>query len=243
MIGDIFRVLGRALSAVFGNLGIVIPVILVPSVAMGILDHVLFNALNIDTTGQDANIQIFKVGMAWQASALGMEILYGPIFAATAVYVGRGTGKPGLYAALNFALNRYSRVFKWHAAAFILINVGMIVILPGILYTLRYAFVDSVCCIEDEKWPLARSTKLTRGRRKRIFLIFLPYFIYIQVAMLAYLQVVADWYLLAGIHMLTYFVVYIFAVAMYVMYEERTTKRKKKTEGEVAAPVAAPERA
>jgi hypothetical protein len=100
----------------------------------------------------------------------------------------------------------------------------MLVILPGVIYTLNYAFVDSVCCIEDERWPLSRSTKLTRGRRQRIFFLFLPLLLYGQVSVIAYLQLVkVGWVQVAALHFATYGLFFLYAILMYVMYEERTS--------------------
>jgi hypothetical protein len=227
MLTDLVRILSRALKTTFGNPTVVIPVLLVPAILLGISDTALFQALDIDQGGADANMEILKVALAWQGTSLLTEIFYGPIFVATAIYLGRAQGPATLYGALNFALNRYGRLFKWHAAAYVLINVGMIVILPGVLYTLNYAFVDSVCCIEDERWPLSRSTRLTRGRRQRIFLIFLPYFIYVQVAMVFYLKLVDNWLFVSALHTVTYAALFTFSVAMYVLYEERTAPKSK----------------
>ena len=227
MLKDIARNVARGVRTMLGNPGVVIPMLLLPALVLGIADTAVFNWLGITQNAEDANMQIVKVGLGWQATALINEIFFGPIFVATAIYLARGQGPANLYSALNFALNRYSRLFKWHAAAVLLISVGSIVILPGVLYTLNYAFVDSICCIEDERWPLSRSTKLTRGRRQRIFFLFLPFFIYEQISMIGYLKLVKiGWYYVAGMHFATYAVVFLYAIVMYVMYEERTSKAK-----------------
>jgi hypothetical protein len=226
MMKDIARNVARGVRTMLGHPGVVIPMILLPSLVLGFADTAVFNWLGITQNAEDANMQIVKVGLGWQATALINEIFFGPIFVATAIYLGRGQGPANLYSALNFALNRYSRLFKWHAAAVLLISVGSIVILPGVLYTLNYAFVDSICCIEDERWPLSRSTKLTRGRRQRIFFLFLPYFVYEQISMIGYLKLVKiGWYYVSAMHFATYSVVFLYAVVMYVMYEERTAQK------------------
>jgi hypothetical protein len=228
MLTDLGRNLSRAIGTMLGNPGVVIPVILLPAVVLGVVDTAVFHWLGISQSVDETNMQIVKVGLGWQATALVTEIFFGPIFVAVAIYLGRGQGPPNLYSAVNFALNRYGRLFKWHAAACLMISVGMIVILPGVLYTLNYAFVDSVCCVEDERWPLSRSTKLTRGRRKRIFLLFLPYFVYEQISMIGYLKLVKiGWVYVAGMHFATYAVVFLYAITMYVMYEEKTSQKAK----------------
>ena len=227
MLRDIARNVSRGVRTMLRNPGVVIPVLLVPALALGVADTAVFHWLGVAQSAGDANMELVKVSLGWLGTALVHQIFFGPIFVATAIYLARGAGPANLYGALNFALNRYRRLFPWHAAAAILISAGMLVILPGVIYTLNYAFVDSICCIEDERWPLSRSTKLTRGRRQRIFFLFLPYFIYLQVAMIGYLQLLKiGWYYVAAMHFATYALLFLYAIVMYVMYEERTSKTK-----------------
>jgi hypothetical protein len=237
MLQDLVRIVARALRTTLGNPGVVVPLVLVPAILLGLADTAVFNALGINQTGDDTNMQIVKVALGWEATALLCELFYGPIFVASAIYLGRGLGPANLYSTLNFALNRYPRLFRWHATAAVMIAFGLMFVLPGVIYTMNYAFVDSVCCIEDEPWPLSRSTKLTRGRRKRIFFLYLPYFIYGQVVMIAYLRLVkVAWYWVSALHFATYSWVFLYAVMMYILYEERTAAKPKQVE--LAAPPA-----
>ena len=81
--------------------------------------------------------------------------------------------------AFNFGLLRWRQVVWPYTAATLVIWVGSIVVIPGVLYTLYFAFVVAVAAFDPKvKRPLQRSIKLTRGRRGRIFrtyLIFLPW--------------------------------------------------------------------
>ena len=116
---------------------------------------------------------------------LGMEIFIGPIVAAMSIYLARAYSKDELaspYKALNFALNRYGRLLKWHAIAWLCIHFGLALIcVPGILFLGMYAFVDPIICLEKEDWPLARSKLLSRGRRRTIFLSALPWLVVSQI--------------------------------------------------------------
>ncbi len=81
--------------------------------------------------------------------------------------------------SFNYALNAFPRLFKPFALAQLIIFVGSLVYIPGILYGLFYAFVAPVVLLDPGvKKVLRRSTRLTRGRRGRIFrtyLLFFPY--------------------------------------------------------------------
>ncbi|MDP6931581.1 MAG: hypothetical protein QGG40_01635, partial [Myxococcota bacterium] len=173
---------------------------------------------------------LIKLAFSWMASAILLEIILGPLFYAFAVYVGRArsAGQPTrFYEGLNFALNRYRRQFFPHAGAQLSIQLGMIVIIPGILFQLQYAFVDAVACLEDEKWPMARSTRLTRGRRRTLFFIFLPFLLLSQVRLFPDMQAVAHGtWALAASHGVWYLLVFSMLIAFYLVYEERTTPHK-----------------
>ncbi len=94
--------------------------------------------------------------------------------------------EPGsLYAAINYALNRLPRVLPAHAKAYGLIWLGNIVVIPGIWFSLQFAFVDAIATLDDrEQEPLPRSQRLTHGRRGKIFrtfALFLPWIISYQL--------------------------------------------------------------
>jgi hypothetical protein len=107
-----------------------------------------------------------------------------------------------LYDAVNYGLNRFSRVFPAHAKAFFFVQLGLIVIVPGILFGLQFAFVDAIATLDTvEKDPLARSKKLTWGRRGtlfRTFAVFLVWWIPFQLAGVYWLQGKGPLWLAAG---------------------------------------------
>ncbi len=81
--------------------------------------------------------------------------------------------------AVNFGLARWRRVIVPYTLMVVFIWIGSIVIIPGILYTLFWAFVPAVAVLDPEvRQVLRRSSLLTRGRRGRIFrtyLLFIPW--------------------------------------------------------------------
>ena len=98
-----------------------------------------------------------------------LELLFGPIIAASAIYTAtsRREGRsPTLHGAINFAMTRYGRLFRWHAVAQISIKMGMLILMQSVLFMMMYAMVDPVLCFEKEKWPLDRSKRLTRVWRR-----------------------------------------------------------------------------
>ena len=89
-------------------------------------------------------------------------------------------GRPcSLGDALSYGFAHWRRLIGPYTAAALIIWVGSIVIVPGVLYTLLYAFVAPVAVLDSGvRDVLRRSTKLTRGRRGRIFrtyMLFVPW--------------------------------------------------------------------
>ncbi len=209
-----------------------------------------------------------KPGMAQSQAALVELILtqfgafmaitavMGPLFAAVAVYIARKTsaGEQGTaYGALNFALARYARLFLWCLAVQFSVQIGLqLVVLPGILFFQMYAFVPAVVCAEDEPWPMARSKKLTQGRRRTIFLMFLPWLlIYMGFGMLDFFGKVQEWvglvvgtpepsstamgvawFFIEGVRFVYELTM---AAGLYFLYEERMARIRAAREARAAA--------
>lgn len=152
--------------------------------------------------GQQA---LVKLILTQFGAFMAVTALFGPVFAAVGVYIARKTraGEVGtVYGALNYALARYGKLFLWCLAVQFSVQIGLqLVVLPGILFFQMYAFVPAVVCLESEAWPMARSKKLTQGRRRSIFLLFLPWLvIYMGFGMLDFFGKVQEWVgLVAGV--------------------------------------------
>ena len=223
-----FSVALRATGALFSNLHIVIPLAGVLGILVAALDLAVLQILApgaMGSTGVDQG-DLLAIMLGWWGVIIVVEILLGPIAAAMSIYTARTHshgGKASLSQALNFGLARYSRVFKWHAAAWMTIQVGMIVLVPGILFLLQYAFVDSVLCLEDEDWPLERSSKLTKGRRGRIFALAFLWLAINQVIGFAELAALQHGFPALAVLMTATYVVNIWmAMVFYQFYEDRT---------------------
>jgi hypothetical protein len=222
-------VLTRATAALFSNLSIVLPLAVVMGAIIAGLDIVVGRLVAPNAfTGNMGTDQSELVGLflGWWGVVLLVELLLGPLVVAISIYAARTHshgGKATLSKAFNFALARYGRIFKWHAAAWLTIQLGMIVLVPGILFLLQYAFVDAILVLEDDDWPLARSAKLTRGRRGRIFAIILPWLVLTQVIGFAELWALSEGTLTLIALMASTYVLNIWVVmAFYVFYEDRT---------------------
>ena len=220
----------RATQALFPSLKIVLPVALVLGTVVSLLDIAAMELLAPEalTGGASDQATTIKLMFGWWGVMLLVEILLGPIMAAMAIYAARvhsHGGEPSIGKALNFALARYKKIFKWHAIAFLSIQVGMIAIVPGILCLLQYAFVDSILCLEDEKWPLGRSTHLTRKRRGRIFALMLPWLLFTQVLGFAELYAIGmGIQVLIGLMTVAYILNIWVVMVFYTFYEDRTRK-------------------
>ncbi|MFT5685057.1 MAG: hypothetical protein ACI8RZ_006003 [Myxococcota bacterium] len=231
---SILKIIGRAFSASARNFHITFTAAALYGISLAVVDHII-----IGNTGAPAQADMVKTLLSMLGAQFGVEIFIGPILAAFAVYVGRtaAEGKPGsLYQAVNFALTRYTRVFFPHLVAWLSITLGMIIIVPGVLFMLQYAFVDAVACMEEEKSPLPRSKRLTKGRRKSLFLLALPWIMLSQV--LGFFQLWAlsqSGLVMAAGDTVASMITFVMFVAFYLLYDERTRKKRSKT---IAAPQA-----
>jgi hypothetical protein len=120
---------------------------------------------------------LISVVLSWSGYALLESILLGPLVAATAVFLARAAWRGEAVqasAAINYAIARYGRLFAPHLAAQVSIQVGMIIFVPGLLFYTMYALVPAVACNEADVWALDRSKALSVGRRKALFLLWLP---------------------------------------------------------------------
>jgi hypothetical protein len=217
--------LGHGLAAVSSNLGILLFFMVPYAFLTAGIDSWIFQSI----VGNQELIQpvLLKAALAWEGAGLLTEIVVGPLVAAATIYVARSWTQKrpaSLSGSLNFALNRYRKMWAPHAGAQVSIRLGMLIIVPGILFLLQYAFVDAVAALEKQKWPMRRSTKLTRGRRKTLFLIFLPVFLISQGVIFADLWAVKQGVgMLALIHLGEMFMSLVMLASFYMVYEERTT--------------------
>ncbi len=141
--------------------------------------HFIGESIETVQSVEGGQAALIKLVLYQMGALLGVSAIVGPLFTALAVYVGKRSneGDPGdLYGAMNFSLARYARIFFWYLVVQISVQLGLqLIVLPGILFFQMYAFVVPVLCLEKERWPLDRSKRLTRGRRRSIFLVLLPW--------------------------------------------------------------------
>jgi|GEM_PF-6480804 hypothetical protein len=183
-LGRVFSIWGRGTRALFGNLGTALLFAGICALVAAPLDAWIYTQLQppgAAAGGPPDQSLLLKVGFAWMGVDLALELLLGPLAGAAAVAIARAQAQGKLvstYNALNFGLSRYPRMVLPHLGAWLTIWVGNIVVVPGVLFMLMYAFVDPVAALEDEKWPMARSSKLTAGRRATLFFVSMPFFLY-----------------------------------------------------------------
>ena len=160
-----------------------------------------------------------------------------PVLDAVAIYGWRENGRgklPSPAGAINFAIGRYRKMVGPHAKAFITITLGMIIIVPGVLFGLQYAFVDAITATDDKsKAPLQRSQKLTAGRRGRLALSWLPYalwYIPYQIVFLQEAWAAPTMWAAVGWGILDLSLLAVMEMAMYGFYEERIEDAKRARE-------------
>ncbi len=201
----IAQVLRNAFQVLFKNLAIVLVIaIVMGGVGWAIADVIGGLALEIwkPATGQQAMV-ISQVAQTIWLTIWGCFVGSWAAPATLYLWVQHEKKRPtNLYEAVNFGLNRWSRVFPAHARALFIVQLGIIVIVPGILFGLQYAFVDAIATLDnEEKDPLARSRKLTSGRRGtifRTFAVFLLWWAPTQLGGFFWLQGLGTWALALG---------------------------------------------
>lgn len=146
-----------------------------------LMDIVSKMALDLaDPEGRQQTLIVSELSQSFVLWAWNCTV--GAWAAAAGIYlwVQHEKGRPAtLYDAVNYGLSRYRRVVGPHARAYLAVAIGSIVIVPGILFGLQYAFVDAIATLDTvEKDPLARSRKLTRDRRGTIFRTFAAFVVW-----------------------------------------------------------------
>ena len=224
--------MGAAARALFSNLGTAGPVLVAYALLSSAGTSWVLKAFPPPTSSADQGAMVYLLlGMlgVW----LGLEVFIAPAIGAIAVYIGRqhSAGESSsLYRAFNFAILRYRRMFLPHAGAWLSIQVGLqIILLPGILFWMMYAFVDPIACLENERWPMARSKKLTKGVRKTLFLLILPYLVMMIAWTVVGLMAGSEGFLvLFASELLRLAVLFWVFIGCYLLYEERAAMRRKK---------------
>ena len=227
----LMTVIKRGFGAVFKNF----PLAFLAVAAYSFIDALLFQSILSFTDAssfseimsmraEEKNSVLIKVILGSSGLGLMKSIFLGPLLAATVVYIGKShvSGKrASMYGAVNFALSRYSRLFLPYMLAQISIQVGMIIVIPGVMFLMQYAFVDSVACLEDEKYVISRSKKLTRGRRRSLFLLILPWAIGTQVIGLLAFGESSNLFSLTLAHMLIESVYFVMYLCFFMLYDQR----------------------
>lgn len=225
--------IGNGLSAVFSN-----PVISIGAIGLlGVVDTALYllsmNILGLDTPKVSTSMQInmaqedlIKLSLTYTGFMILSKLLIGPLIAALAVVISRAKAlkkKVKAGTAINFALNRYTKIFFPYLIAQLSIQIGMIIIIPGIMFLMQYAFVDSVAALEDQKHVLTRSKKLTRPRRKSLLLLIIPYVLLGQAVQFIELFSAHDPMRLFLINFGFEAALFCMLCSFYMIYHERTT--------------------
>lgn len=220
---------GSALSAILGNAGVFIPVTL----ALGALDVFLFRgALSLNGFEPTDNIlqmqippsQLIKLTFSFLGLAVGVKAFIGPIVGMLVVLFSRAHAKKSslsLGNAFSFIQKRYKNVFVPYLLAMLSIQVGMLIVIPGIMFMMQYAFVDSVATLEKEKHVLTRSKRLTKSRRKTLVMLILPFILIGQGMQFVDFIYSSNLPALIGFHSLYEGLFLVTTSTFYMLYHER----------------------
>lgn len=249
----VLTVLKNAFWVFFRNFGIVI----VLAVVAGGLGSLVIDAVGTwigeqvvgtpKATGGMAGIQSKQALLV--ATQLGMTavmMVWGSVVGAWAapaaiyLWVQHEKGKPAnLYDAVNFGLNRWRRVLLPHAIAYSVITFGNIFIIVGAYFALQYAFVDAIATLDaDERDPVARSRKLTLGRRgtiARTFAFFLLWWVPYQFILFFLIQAEGQWLLSVATGTVDHLVLLLVDLCMVQLYLDIFRKPKPAAAGDLLA--------
>ena len=216
-------------SAILGNSGIFIPVTL----ALGALDVFLFRgALSLNGFAPTDNIlqmqippsALMKLTFSFLGLAIGVKSILGPIVGMLVVLFSRAKAKNSpldLGSAFNFIAKRYKSVFLPYLLAMLSIQVGMLIVIPGIMFMMQYAFVDAVATLEKEKHVLTRSKRLTKSRRKSLVMLILPFVLLGQGMQFIDFIYSSNLPALIGFHSLYEGLFLVITATFYMLYHER----------------------
>ncbi len=236
-----FKVVAAAAGQTLRNLFMLLPFLLL----VGGLGSVLawqVGALALEHlvkpgAGQQAQL------LTSELTKLGVLTLWGiaaaPVLDAVSIYAWRHRATERSFGgAINYALNRYRRMFGPHAVSFTGISLGMSVIIPGIMFGLWWAWVDAITATRDRtldpllkslgrdpsaRSPLQWSRVLSRGHRLRIVRAWLPYvFWYVPAAMvLVYQAEGAGFWAVLAFGTFNMLLLTVMEMAMVGLFEER----------------------
>jgi hypothetical protein len=110
----------------------------------------------------------------------------------------------------------------------------MVVVIPGVLFMMQYAFVDPVACIEKNSNPLSRSRSMTRGLRKSLLGFIFPWAVFSQISGLVTLQFSDNFLSLISLNIFTQTLYFFILCGFFCAYEYRSyqiaTRRAQKEE-------------
>jgi hypothetical protein len=147
------------------NLLLIAPIVLtvwLPGNLLG--EYLIWHVPSDDDVARSYRVGAFIDGVFGAISAGAL------VYALAQVKKGR---RPGYFEAISVGFRNWGRLFSARFFAGLWILLGLILlVVPGIVLVLRYAFIDAVVVLEGTGGDFARrrSTELTRGFRWQILL-------------------------------------------------------------------------
>ena len=168
---------------------------------------------------------LIKLSFTYLGFMLGYKAILGPIVSMLVVVYARAfalKSNMNFSTALNFALKRYGSVFLPYLLAMLSIQIGMIIIIPGVMFMMQYAYVDAVATLEKEAHVLSRSKLLTKSRRKSLIILILPYILLGQVIQFVEFGYAESKEILIAANAVYEGLLLIIMATFYMLYHERT---------------------
>ena len=180
-----FSKLGEAISLLIRHFGLIAAVVL----TVWLPGNLLIGYINFFLPAPENELNAFR-------AAMFIEGIFGPIYIGAmihALWQIKQEEAVGYGEALRVGFQNWGRLFAARFIAGIFILLGLIAfIVPGVVLTLRYAFLDSVVVLEEAGSDEARrrSTRLTEGLKLQILIMSTVFYIgFIVAAMMVYVPI------------------------------------------------------
>ena len=231
----------RALSILLHN-----PIyVLLITLSLAALDAFLLR-FSLDLFGIEnqisLNVNMIQPLLTFSAFNIVKVLIIGPIEGLLAVFLSYSflKGKEASpYQALNFVLRNYGRLFVPYLIAQLCIQIGVIVVIPAILFMLQFAFLESISSLEKHPKPLTRSKAMTKGLRGSLVFFVMLWVLYSQFSILLVIDAAQNLPVLICLNFISQLLYFFVLCAFFCVYEYRSYQlivRKAKKE-KTAQPV------
>jgi|GEM_PF-6392149 len=171
------------------------------------------------------NVNMIQPLLTFSGLNILKVLILGPLEGLLAVFISYSflkgkTASP--YQALNFILRNYKRLFVPYLIAQLCIQIGVVVIIPAILFMLQFAFLEAISSLEKHPKPLSRSKAMTRGLRGSLVFFVLLWVLYSQFSILFVIDAALNLPVLISLNFISQLLYFFVLCSFFCIYEYRS---------------------